>query len=67
MFNAPAVIGVGDVPEVVVGADYFRRMGSTYNTPVTVNVYGNVNDYDALARKVSDKINSDMLRKMRVY
>ena len=67
LFNAPAVIGVGDVPEVVVGADYFRRMGSTYNTPVTVNVYGNVNDYDALARKVSDKINSDMLRKMRVY
>ena len=61
------MIGVGDVPEVVVGADYFRRMGSTYNTPVTVNVYGNVNDYDALARKVSDKINSDMLRKMRVY
>ena len=67
LFNSPTVIGVGDTPEVVVGADYFRRMGSTYNTPVTVNVYGNVNDYDALARKVSDKINSDMLRKMRVY
>ena len=67
LFNSPSIIGVGDTPEIVVGADYFRRMGSTYNTPVTVNVYGNVNDYDALARKVSDKINSDMLRKMRVY
>ena len=67
LFNTPTIIGVGDVPEVVVGADYFKNMGSTYNTPVTVNVYGNVNDYDALARKVSDRINAEMLRKMRVY
>lgn len=66
-FNSPTVIGVGDVPEVVVGADYFRRLGSTYNTPVTVNVYGNVDDYDALARKISDTINADLQRKMRVY
>lgn len=67
LFNTPTVIGVGDVPEVVVGADYFRRMGNTYTTPVTVNVYGNVQDYDALARKVSNKINQDLQRKMRVY
>lgn len=67
LFNTPTIIGVGDVPEVVVGADTFRRMVSTYNTPVTVNVYGNVNDYDALARTISDRINRDMQRKMRIY
>ena len=64
MFNSPTIIGVGDVPEVVVGADYFRRMGSTYNTPVTVNVYGNVDNYDALAERVSNRINDDLMRKL---
>ena len=67
-FNQPSIIGVGDVPEVVIGADAFRRMtGNSVTVAPVVNVYGNVNDYDALARKVSDRINSDIVRKMRVY
>jgi hypothetical protein len=67
-FNQPSIIGVGDVPEVVIGADAFRRMtGNSVTVAPVVNVYGNVNDYDALARKISDKINSDIVRKMRVY
>lgn len=67
-FNQPSIIGVGDVPEVVIGADAFRRMtGNSVTVAPVVNVYGNVNDYDALARKVSDRINSDLLKKMRVY
>lgn len=28
LFNSPSIIGVGDVPEVVIGADAFRRMQS---------------------------------------
>ena len=67
LFNSPTIIGVGDVPEVVVGADTFRSMTTSYNTPVTVNVYGNVQDYDAMARKVSERINYDLTRKMRKY
>lgn len=68
-FNQPSIIGVGDVPEVVIGADAFRRMTAenTITVAPVVNVYGNVQDYDALARKVSDRINSDIVRKMRVY
>ena len=67
-FNQPSIIGVGDVPEVVIGADAFRMTaGNTITVAPVVNVYGNVQDYDALARKVSDRINSDIVRKMRVY
>ena len=61
------IIGVGDVPEVVVGADYFKNMGQNITVSPVVNIYGNVDDYDALARKVSDRINVDMQRKMRIY
>lgn len=38
-FNEPSVIGVGDVPEVVMGADYFRRMtGSPGSTSIINNI-----------------------------
>mgnify|MGYP007057718552 FL=1 len=67
LFNSPQIIGVGDVPEVVVGADYFKNMGQNITVSPVVNIYGNVDDYDALARKVSDRINVDMQRKMRIY
>lgn len=68
IFNSPSIIGVGDVPEVVIGADAFKRMtGNTITVAPVVNVYGNVNDYDALARTVSDRINLELSRKMRVY
>ena len=67
LFNSPQIIGVGDVPEVVVGADYFKNMGQSIIVSPVVNIYGNVDDYDALARKVSDRINVDMQKKMRIY
>lgn len=67
LFNSPQIIGVGDVPEVVVGADYFKNMGQNITVSPVVNIYGNVDDYDALARKVSDRINVDMQKKMRIY
>jgi len=67
LFNSPQIIGVGDVPEVVVGADYFKNMGQNITVSPVVNIYGNVDDYDALARKVSERINVDMQRKMRIY
>ena len=66
LFNTPAVIGVGDVPEVVVGADYFKTMGRTVTIAPVVNVYGNVNDYDVLAERVSSRINDDLMRKMGI-
>ena len=64
LFNSPTIIGVGDVPEVVVGADYFKNMSKTVNISPVINVYGNVEDYDVLARKVSDRINEELMRKM---
>ena len=64
LFNSPTVIGVGDVPEVVVGADYFKTMGRTVTISPVVNVYGNVEDYDVLAERVSSKINDELMRKM---
>ena len=64
LFNTPTVIGVGDTPEIVVGADYFRRMGNTVTVAPVVNVYGNVDNYDALAERVSNRINDDLMRKL---
>lgn len=64
LFNSPTVIGVGDTPEIVVGADYFRRMGNTVTVAPVVNVYGNVDNYDALAERVSNRINDDLMRKL---
>ena len=68
LFNQPSIIGVGDVPEVVVGADMFKRMtaGNTITVAPVVNVYGNVEDYDALADRVSNRINDDLMRKLGI-
>ena len=64
LFNSPSIIGVGDVPEIVVGAEYFKRMGNTVTVAPVVNVYGNVDDYDVLAERVSTRINDDLMRKL---
>ena len=66
LFNSPTIIGVGDVPEVVVGADYFKTMGRSVTIAPVVNVYGNVEDYDVLAERVSSRINDDLMRKMGI-
>ena len=60
LFNSPSIIGVGDVPEVVVGADWFKNHTGT-NINVTVNgAQGqNVND---LANVVIDKLTRQIER-----
>lgn len=67
LFNSPQIIGVGDVPEVVVGADYFKNMGRTVNMPITVNVEGNVTDPEAFADAIADRINMKIIQKESVF
>lgn len=65
LFNSPQLIGVGDVPEVVIGADAFRRMqaGQTViNQTINAQVR-NDTDIDVLATKISQKIQTDVDRR----
>lgn len=58
LFNSPQIIGVGDVPEVVIGADAFRRMqssGPTINAPITI-VQQPGQDARALSRAVINEL-----------
>lgn len=57
-FNSPSIIGVGDVPEVVIGADAFRRMssgGTTINAPITI-IQQPGQDARALSRAVINEL-----------
>jgi phage-related minor tail protein len=69
LFNSPSIIGVGDVPEVVVGADMFRNLasGQTINMPISVTVEGNVNDPERFADAIADRINMKILQKTGVF
>lgn len=65
LFNSPQLIGVGDVPEVVIGADAFRRMqaGQTViNQTINAQVRTDT-DIDVLASKISQKIQTDVDRR----
>lgn len=58
LFNSPQIIGVGDVPEVVIGADAFRRMqsgGPTINAPITI-IQQPGQDARALSRAVINEL-----------
>lgn len=58
LFNSPQIIGVGDVPEVVIGADTFRRMqssGPTINAPITI-IQQPGQDARALSRAVINEL-----------
>ena len=57
LFNSPSIIGVGDVPEVVIGADAFRRMtsGGTINAPITI-IQQPGQDARALSRAVINEL-----------
>ncbi len=58
-FDSPSIIGVGDVPEVVVGADYFKNMKNggeiTNNIVVNATIQSDA-DITLLANKVASKI-----------
>lgn len=67
LFNSPNIIGVGDVPEVVVGADYFRRMATpSYNISMVINPAQGQSE-EAIARAVSRQIQSEIMKKKAVW
>lgn len=67
LFNSPTIIGVGDVPEVVVGADYFRRMATpSYNISMVINPAQGQSE-EAIARAVSRQIQSEIMKKKAVW
>lgn len=57
LFTQPSIIGVGDVPEVVIGADAFKRMqsGTTVNAPITI-IQQPGQDTRALSRAVINEL-----------
>ena len=60
LFSSPSIIGVGDVPEVVVGADWFKsHTGTSINVTVNGAQGQNVND---LANVVIDKLTRQIER-----
>lgn len=66
LFNSPQIIGVGDVPEVVIGADAFRRMqsgGSIVNNITIVQQPGQ--DPRALARATINELRLTLNREGR--
>lgn len=66
-FNSPQIIGVGDVPEVVIGADAFRRIqsggGSIVNNINIVQQPGQ--DPRALARVMINELRLTLNREGR--
>lgn len=65
-FNSPSIIGVGDVPEVVIGADAFRRMqtgGSIVNNFTIVQQPGQ--DAQALVRMTINELRLTLNREGR--
>lgn len=65
-FNSPQIIGVGDVPEVVIGADAFRRMqtgGSIVNNFTIVQQPGQ--DPQALVRLTINELRNTLNREGR--
>ena len=65
-FNSPQIIGVGDVPEVVIGADAFRRMqtgGSIVNNFTIVQQPGQ--DTQALVRMTINELRLTLNREGR--
>jgi tape measure domain-containing protein len=65
LFNTPQIIGVGDVPEVVIGADAFKKMqgGQTVINQTINATVRNDQDIDILARKISQRIQTDVTNK----
>lgn len=71
LFNSPSVIGVGDVPEVVVGADKFKQMTQGNNSIVnniTINAEINSDeDIRVLSNRIGDSIQQAVDRRVAVW
>ena len=67
MFNNPTLIGVGDVPEVVIGADAFKRMTAAGVTNNITIVQQPGQDTNALADVVVRKITRQILATERTW
>ena len=72
LFNSPSIIGVGDVPEVVVGAEYFKNLTKGTGTSIVnnINVQADVRsdaDIQVLANKISDTIQLSVERKVAAW
>ena len=69
-FDSPSIIGVGDVPEVVVGRDKFEEMtgggGTTVNNNITI-VQRPGESSDDLANRVERKITFKAKREDKVW
>lgn len=64
-FNKPSIIGVGDVPEVVIGADAFKKLqtGTVTNNITIVQQPGQ--DAQAMARVVMREITKSLIGEER--
>ena len=72
MFNSPQIIGVGDVPEVVVGADYFKDLAANKGTQVinNININAEINndtDVQTLADRISNSIQYSVDRRVAAW
>jgi Na+/H+-dicarboxylate symporter len=72
MSNGKLLGGGESGAEMIVGRDSLMNMirtaaGGTNNVNVSVVVNGNVDDYEALANTIADKINDRVLRDNEVY
>lgn len=65
-FNSPSVIGVGDVPEVVIGQSAFEKMaGGTTNNFTIIQQPGQSSR--ELARVIAEHINHTTIREGKVF
>lgn len=67
LFNRPSIIGVGDVPEVVIGKQKFDEMTRPNVTNNITIVQQPGQDTNALARVVANEIKNTMLRDNEVF
>ena len=68
LFNSPQVIGVGDVPEVVIGKRKFDEMTSSNNITNNITIVQQPGQSNReLARIVGEYINRTTIREGKVY
>ena len=67
LFNSPSLIGVGDVPEVVIGKRKFDEMTSNQITNNITIIQQPGQDSRELARIMMDKISRATAREESVY
>lgn len=68
LFNSPSIIGVGDVPEVVIGRDKFNELaaGNKITNNFTIVQQPGQSNRD-LARVIAEQINRTTVREEKVF